>query len=88
MLLILDPAGVVDYEEFLAAALEEQQLVTEARLRAAFNYLDRDGDGAITLDELAQVGAWRSCTRDWHCAPPDVGAGLFGPAPQLELGAG
>lgn len=47
--------GVIEYDEFLAAALEEQQLVTEARLRAAFNFLDRDGDGAITAGELAQA---------------------------------
>ena len=52
---------MVEYDEFLAAALEEQELVTEARLRAAFNFLDRDGDGCISAQELAQVGGEGLC---------------------------
>lgn len=45
----------VDFDEFLAAALEEQQLVTETKMRAAFDYFDKDALGVITPDQLGSV---------------------------------
>lgn len=46
--------GVIEYDEFLAACLEEQHL-TETRLRAAFDYFDHDGTGLITEQDVVQV---------------------------------
>ncbi|GAB4819739.1 hypothetical protein N2152v2_006785 [Parachlorella kessleri] len=47
--------GVIEYDEFLAAALEEQQLVTEAKMRAAFGFFDKTQEGFITKEDLVQV---------------------------------
>ncbi|KAL4443603.1 hypothetical protein ABPG75_011340 [Micractinium tetrahymenae] len=46
--------GVIEYDEFLAACLEEQHL-TEQHLRAAFDFFDHDGSGDITESDVVQV---------------------------------
>uniref|UniRef100_A0A7S0ZZ78 Non-specific serine/threonine protein kinase n=1 Tax=Noctiluca scintillans TaxID=2966 RepID=A0A7S0ZZ78_NOCSC len=51
----LDHGGVVDYTEFLAAAVEKHTYLQEDLCRAAFRVFDRDGDGKISTDELAMV---------------------------------
>jgi len=50
-----DGSGVIDYTEFLAAALDKRQYFSEQALWTAFKVFDLDGDGRITLDELKQV---------------------------------
>ncbi|EFN57977.1 hypothetical protein CHLNCDRAFT_20239 [Chlorella variabilis] len=49
--------GVIEYDEFLAACLEEQHL-TETKLRAAFEFFDHGRNGAITETDVVQVGGW------------------------------
>jgi len=45
--------GEVDYTEFLAAAINSQEnLVARSSIKAAFNSLDRDGDGYITREDI------------------------------------
>merc|ERR1711874_610545 len=50
-----DCSGVVDYSEFVAAALSTRLHYEEDACWAAFRIFDRDGDGKITLAELTQV---------------------------------
>lgn len=52
-----DGDGQLQYTEFLAAALSAQRGLREDVAWAAFQRFDRDGDGAITAEELsAAVG--------------------------------
>jgi calcium-dependent protein kinase len=47
--------GVVDYQEFLAASLNRQKMLTETNVDSIFNVFDVDGDGHIDLNELKKV---------------------------------
>lgn len=47
--------GQVDYTEFLAATMDKRQYEKESICWAAFRAFDRDGDGAISRDELSLV---------------------------------
>jgi len=50
-----DGSGVIDYTEFLAAALDKQTYCQEDLCWAAFRVFDRDGNGKISKEEIAQV---------------------------------
>jgi len=45
-----DGNGVIDYTEFLAAALDKQIYTQEDACWAAFRVFDRDGDGKISIE--------------------------------------
>lgn len=47
-----DHSGFIDYSEFVVAAINEKKLITQDRLRAAFNMFDKDGSGLISADEI------------------------------------
>jgi len=47
-----DGSGVIDYTEFLAAALDKRSYLSEQACWTAFKVFDLDGDGKISLDEL------------------------------------
>lgn len=44
--------GLIDYTEFIAAALQSQNYLNENHLKTAFAYFDKDNSGSITKDEL------------------------------------
>jgi len=48
----LDGTGEIKYTEFLAASIESTGLITEERLAEAFDRLDSDDSGFITVDSL------------------------------------
>ncbi|GBG25232.1 Calcium-dependent protein kinase 2 [Hondaea fermentalgiana] len=48
----LDHNGLIDIDEFCAACLNECLLTKEANLRFAFDSIDRDRDGFISMEEL------------------------------------
>lgn len=49
--------GVIDYEEFIAAMLDSNRVAARRdAVRHSFEQLDRDGDGYISVEDLAQVG--------------------------------
>eukprot|EP00923_Selenidium_pygospionis_P055896 GHVN01097282.1.p3 GENE.GHVN01097282.1~~GHVN01097282.1.p3 ORF type:complete len:143 (-),score=31.10 GHVN01097282.1:960-1388(-) len=50
-----DGSGVIDYTEFIAAALDKHQYIQEDVCWAAFRRFDLDGNGKITADELLKV---------------------------------
>lgn len=43
------------YIEFLMANLELQNALTEEKLKEAFNFFDKNGDGVISIDELREA---------------------------------
>ncbi len=55
-----DGDGSINYREFLAAAMDMQNVSREMALRAAFVEFDTDGSGTLSPDEVIQVGL------GWH----------------------
>lgn len=51
----IDGNGSIDYTEFVMATMNEKDLITNDRLRAAFRLFDKDGSGAISADEIKLV---------------------------------
>ena len=48
-------SGVIDYTEFLAATLDKRLYIKEDVCWSAFRIFDRNGDGKISKEELAQL---------------------------------
>mmetsp|Transcript_68247 Transcript_68247/g.172663 ORF Transcript_68247/g.172663 Transcript_68247/m.172663 type:complete len:536 (-) Transcript_68247:224-1831(-) len=57
-----DGSGVIDYSEFLAAALDKKQYLSEQACWTAFKVFDLDGDGRLNLAEFQAMV--RGVTRD------------------------
>ena len=51
----IDKSGFIDYSEFVVAAMNEKNLLTNDKLQAAFKMFDKDGSGIITADEIKEV---------------------------------
>lgn len=51
----LDGTGKIKYTEFLAATIESTGLVTEERIAEAFDRLDSDDSGYISLQDLREI---------------------------------
>lgn len=49
-----DGLGSIDYNEFVAATLDRRTYSEEEACWVAFNTFDKDGDGVISITELAQ----------------------------------
>ncbi len=50
-----DGNGVIDYSEFLAAAVNKAKIISNENIRNAFSMLDHDKNGVITKNELKEV---------------------------------
>jgi len=50
-----DGSGVIDYTEFLAATLDQKAYIQEDICWVAFSVFDRNGDGKISKQEIANV---------------------------------
>ena len=50
-----DQSGYIDYTEFVVASANEQALLTNERLSAAFKMFDKDKSGMITPSEIRTV---------------------------------
>lgn len=48
----VDQNGTIDYGEFIAATMHMNKIEREENMFAAFKYLDKDGSGYITAEEL------------------------------------
>merc|ERR1712176_937360 len=51
----VDGSGIIDYTEFLAACLDKKTYMQEDACWQAFRVFDKNGDGKISQQELAQV---------------------------------
>lgn len=49
-----DGNGVVDYTEFITAAIDKVAILNKKNLISAFQSIDLDNNGSITIDELKQ----------------------------------
>jgi len=47
-----DGNGVIDYAEFITAAIDKVAVLNQDNLRLAFEMFDKDNSGMITIDEL------------------------------------
>lgn len=47
--------GKIEYSEFIVAALDEKNLMSEKRLKTAFEMFDKDKSGSISVDEIKKV---------------------------------
>ena len=56
----IDGNGTLDYTEFVAATLEEKNLVTIDKLKQAFKMFDVDNSGALSPDEIKEVLCFNS----------------------------
>lgn len=50
-----DKNGLIDYSEFLTAAVDWQEKLTRTIVESAFKAFDVDGNGSITKEELKEV---------------------------------
>lgn len=50
-----DCNGVIDYSEFLTAAINKQRLLSQENLEIAFQMMDQDKNGVLTVSELRAV---------------------------------
>ena len=48
----LDNSGEISYNEFLTSVIDSQKILTEDRLKKAFDMFDKDGSGALDINEI------------------------------------
>jgi len=51
----IDKSGFIDYSEFVVAAMNEKNLLTNEKLQSAFKMFDKDGSGFISADEIKEI---------------------------------
>ena len=57
----VDGDGVIDYNEFVAATLNVNQLEKEELIAKAFKQFDTDGSNSISMEELEQARRCPAC---------------------------
>ena len=51
----IDNSGAIDLSEFITASVNKNSLLQDEKLRAAFNYFDKDKSGEINVEEIKEV---------------------------------
>ena len=51
----VDGSGEIDFGEWCTATINQNELINEPNLRAAFSLFDKDGSGSIEASEIAQI---------------------------------
>ena len=51
----IDKSGFIDYSEFVVAAMNEKNLLTDEKLQSAFKMFDKDGSGFISAEEIKEI---------------------------------
>lgn len=51
----VDNSGEIDFSEFVTATVNRENLMQEEKLKAAFQYYDKDDSGSISCDEIKSV---------------------------------
>ncbi|OII71297.1 calcium calmodulin dependent protein kinase [Cryptosporidium ubiquitum] len=61
-----DRNGYIDYSEFVTIAMDRKSLLSKDKLESAFQKFDQDGNGKISIDELASIfGLERLESKTW-----------------------
>ena len=68
----VDGDGVIDYNEFVAATMNVNQLEKEEVIWRAFSEFDTDGSGSISASELEHVRPSSPGSSDRYPAQPPV----------------
>ena len=50
-----DKSGFIDYNEFILASMSEETLMSTEYLKEAFEYMDKDGSGEISMEEIKAI---------------------------------
>lgn len=50
-----DGSGGIDFGEWCTATINQNQLLNEGNMRAAFALFDKDGGGTISAEEVAAI---------------------------------
>ena len=56
-----DGSEYVEFEEFLAAFLKSELILTEKNLKFAFDYFDEDKSGQLSAEEIKRILTFNSC---------------------------
>lgn len=48
----VDGSGYIDYTEFVASAMNQDNLMSDTKLERAFHMFDNDNSGTISLKEI------------------------------------
>lgn len=51
----IDGSGEIDYSEWLIATVNKKNLISEEKLKVAFEFFDKDKSGSISIDEIKEV---------------------------------
>ena len=51
----IDKSGIIEYSEFLAAAINREQIINEKTLKESFDFFDKGNNGLINLNDLKVV---------------------------------
>jgi calcium-dependent protein kinase len=69
----VDGSGGIDFGEWCTATINQNQLLNESNMRAAFALFDKDGGGTISAEEVAAIlghnvakeeGVWEAVIRE------------------------
>ena len=55
LLLDGDNNGFIEYEEFLRACIDKKEILTDDNLKYAFNFLDKEDNGTLTVQQILSV---------------------------------
>jgi len=58
--------GVVSYDEFITAAVDKVALLNQKNIMSAFQLIDTDNSGTITIDELKGAFETDGHEKDGH----------------------
>lgn len=50
-----DGSGAIDFTEWCAATINQNKVMNEKNMRAAFSLFDKDGGGSIDASEVANI---------------------------------
>ena len=51
----VDNSGTIDYNEFVMASINQDELTQQKNLKETFNLFDKDGNGSISVDEIVEA---------------------------------
>jgi Ca2+-binding EF-hand superfamily protein len=60
----IDGNGSIDYAEFVMAAMNEKNMVSNEKLMQAFKMFDKDSNGTISPEEIKEVLGFNSSQLD------------------------